>query len=131
MVQELIPGAIYRFIRTSELRYYRAEQTPSGVDFLYPIGVGGSRIADRHKDGRRYVLLYLMTRWGRFATAGYWLDPRQAFKKAYVTDATLEDLMLVTHDVSDLAVQHEQLEDILNRDEVDLDMEVWGSLLEP
>ncbi len=69
----LTDDAIYRFNRSSELRYYRAAYTSAGVAFLYPISVGGSRIADQHPDGRRYVILYFMTKWGKFAAAGYWL----------------------------------------------------------
>ncbi|MCC9077491.1 hypothetical protein FKZ61_015425 [Litorilinea aerophila] len=127
----LTPGAIYRFKRTNELRYYRAARTPSGVDFLYPISVNGSRIADRHPSGRRYVLLYFMTRWGKFAVGGYWLDPRKMFERAYVTDATPQDLELVTEDLADLPAVDAELDNILNRADIELDMEVWGSLLEP
>jgi hypothetical protein len=57
----LIERAIYRFNRTDELRYYRAARTKSGLDFLYPIQVSGTRLAATHKDGWQYVLLYLRT----------------------------------------------------------------------
>ena len=92
---ELIPKAVYRFARTKKIRYYRAERTRSGVDFLYPISVNGSRIVDTSRDGREYVVLYLLTKWGKLAAGGYWLNPRRMFEKAYVTDATLADLALV------------------------------------
>lgn len=126
----LIEGAIYRFIRTEELRYYRAARTKSGVDFLYPIGVSGTRIASRHESGRRYVILYFMTKWERLAACGYWLDPKQGFDKAYVTDATEADLQLVAHDLEELSEVDASLDNILNRNEIELDMEVWGNLLE-
>lgn len=127
----LTTGAIYRFTRTAQLRYYRAARTRSGVGFLYPIQVSGTRIADVHASGRRYVLLYFMTEWGKLAVAGYWLDPKQAFEKAYVTDATLADLELVADNLEDLPEVDAQLDDILHRGEIELDMQVWGALLEP
>ncbi|MFN2202049.1 MAG: hypothetical protein ACK2UO_12630 [Caldilineaceae bacterium] len=126
----LVEGAIYRFIRTEELQYYRAARTKSGVEFLYPIGVSGTRIAGRHENGRRYVILYFMTRWGKLAAGGYWLDPRQGFDKAYVTDATEADLHLVALDLEELSLVDEGLDDILNRGEIELDLDIWGSLLE-
>jgi hypothetical protein len=125
----LAEGAIYRFIRTEELRYYRAARTRTGVEFLYPIGVSGTRIADEAKSGRRYVILYFMTKWGKLAAGGYWLDPRQGFKKAYVTDATEADLHLVAKDLDGLSEVDATLDNILNRNEVEVDLEVWGSLL--
>lgn len=124
-----IPGAIYRFARTDLLRYYRAASTRSGTEFLYPISVDGARIADRRDDGRPYVILYFMTKWGKLAACGYWLNPREAFDKAYVTDATPDDLELIARDLSELPAVDEQLDDILNRDDIELDMEVWGELL--
>ncbi len=126
----LIPGAVYRFARTTEVRYYRAGRTPSGVDFLYPIQVEGSRRVDRTPQGRPYVILYLLTPWGKLAASGYWLEPRQLFEQIYVTDATVDDLELVTTDIRTLPQVHEWLDDILNRDQVILDMEVWGQLLD-
>lgn len=126
----LIEGAIYRFIRTEELRYYRAARTRSGVEFLYPIRVSGTRIAGRHESGRRFVILYFMTKWGKFAAGGYWLDPRQGFEKAYVTDATEADLQLVAHTLEELPEADADLDNILNRTDVELDLDVWGSLLE-
>ncbi|MEM7130186.1 MAG: hypothetical protein AAF702_27900 [Chloroflexota bacterium] len=129
MNTELIIGAIYRFTRTSELRYYRAACTQSGAEFLYPISVDGSRMAGTHGNGRPYVLLYFMTKWGKLAAGGYWLNPKKAFDKVYVTDATLDDLELIAHDLAELAVVHDELDDILNRDEIELDMEIWGELL--
>ncbi len=126
---ELIPGAVYRFGRTKEIRYYRAERTRSGLDFLYPIRVSGSRIVDIAADGREYVVLYLMTKWGKLAAGGYWLNPRQLFEKAYVTDATPADLVLVAERVEDLPDAHLLLDDILNRADVYVDMDVWGSAL--
>lgn len=126
----LIEQAVYRFNRSNELRYYRAARTSAGVDFLYPISVNGSRIADRHESGRRYVILYFMTKWQKFAAAGYWLGPRKAFEKAYVTDATVDDLALVTEDLAALPDLDETLDNVLNRHDIELDMEVWGALLE-
>lgn len=126
---QLIPGAVYRFGRTRKIRYYRAERTQSGIEFLYPISVNGSRIVDTSTDGREYVVLYLMTKWGRLAAGGYWLNPRRMFEKAYVTDATPDDLELVATRLEDLPGAHRQLDDVLNRAEVHVDMEVWGSAL--
>lgn len=126
----LIEGAIYRFIRTEELQYYQAARTKTGVDFLYPIQVSGTRIAERSKQGRRYVILYFMTRWGKLAAGGYWLDPRQGFKRAYVTDATEADLHMVAASLDELAEVDPALDNILNRSEIEIDLDVWGSLLE-
>ena len=125
----LTPDAIYRFKRTQQLRYYRAARTSAGVDFLYPISVAGTRIADQHTSGRRYVILYFMTKWDKFAAAGYWLDPKQAFEKAYVTDATPDDLDLVTEDLRALSAIDQELDNIFNRTAIELDMDVWGALL--
>jgi hypothetical protein len=125
----LIEGAIYRFNRTDELRYYRAARTKSGLDFLYPIQVNGTRLAGTHKNGRRYVLLYFMTQWGKLAASGYWLDPKKGFEKVYVTDATEEDLELITEDLEELAEIDSALDDVLNRSSIEVDMEVWGMLL--
>lgn len=125
----LKPDAIYRFNRTRKIRYYRAARTRSGLDFLYPISVDGSRVAERSKAGREYVILYVLTRWGKLGAGGYWLNPRQMFEKIYVTDATLDDLVLVADDLSDLPDAHLLLDDILNRQQVELDMEVWGAAL--
>lgn len=52
-----IDGAIYRFTRTDNLRFYRAARTKSGIDFIYPIQVGGTRIADESAQGRSYVII--------------------------------------------------------------------------
>ncbi len=126
----LIPKAVYRFARTSNIRYYRAERTRSGIEFLYPISVNGSRIVDTSRGGRDYVVLYLLTKWGKLAAGGYWLNPRKIFEKAYVTDATPSDLVLVAEKLEDLPDAHLLLDDVLNRAEVEVDMEVWGSALE-
>jgi hypothetical protein len=126
----LVEGAIYRFTRTDQLRYYQAARTRSGIEFLFPIQVGGTRIAGRHKNGRRYVILYFMTQWGKLAACGYWLDPKQGFDKAYVTDATEADLELVAQDLAELPAIDAELDDILHRSEVEVDMAVWGALLE-
>jgi hypothetical protein len=115
-----IEGAIYRFTRTDQLQYYQAARTKSGVEFLFPI----------RTSGRRYVIVYFMTKWGKLAAGGYWLDPRQGFTKAYVTDATEDDLEMVASSLEALPEIDARLDDILNRDEVELDLEVWGSLLE-
>ena len=126
----LIPKAVYRFSRTSKIRYFRAERTTSGIEFLYPISVNGSRIVDTSSGGRDYVVLYLLTKWGKLAAGGYWLKPRQIFEKAYVTDATPADLVLVAERIEDLPDAHLLLDDVLNRNEVEIDLEVWGSALE-
>ena len=125
----LIPKAVYRFARTRNIRYYRAERTRSGIEFLYPISVGGSRIVDTSRTGRDFVVLYLLTKWGRLAAGGYWLNPKQIFEQAYVTDATPAELVLVAERIEDLPNAHLLLDDVLNRAEVDVDMEVWGSAL--
>ena len=126
----LIAGAVYRFARTDQTRYYRAARTKADVDFLYPISIDGSRVAQPHASGRRYVILYFMTQWEKFAAAGYWLDPRKAFEKAYVTDATVDDLELVAATLDELPEAAAQLDDILNRNQIELDLEVWGELLQ-
>ena len=126
----LIEGAIYRFIRTEQLRYYRAARTRSGIEFLYPIQVSGTRIADRHGSGRRFVILYFMTKWGKLAASGYWLDPKQGFDKAYVTDATEADLQLVAYELEELPEVDADLDNILNRGDIELDLDVWGNALE-
>ncbi len=126
----LTEGAIYRFARTDKLRYYRAARTQAGVDFLYPINVSGTRIADQNKSGRRYVILYFMSRWNKLAAVGYWLDPKQAFEQAYVTDATEDDLELITEDLDELPQIDAALDNILNRHEIELDVDVWGLLLD-
>ncbi len=123
------PNSIYRFTRTKEVRYYRAAVTKIGTEFLYPISISGSRIASTSENGRPYVLLYFMTKWEKLAAVGYWLEPKQAFEKAYVTDATFDDLELVAHDLHELA-EVDMEGDILNRDEIELDMEIWGELVE-
>ena len=125
----LVPDAIYRFNRSRQIRYYRAARTRSGIDFLYPISLDGSRVAEETKAGREYVILYLLTRWGKLGAGGYWLNPKQAFEKIYVTDATLDDLVLVVERVDELPNAHLLLDDILNRAQVEVDMEVWGEAL--
>ncbi len=99
------------------------------MEYLYPIQVNGTRLAGTHKNGRRYVLLYFMTQWGKFAACGYWLDPKQGFAKVYVTDATEEDVELVAEDLEELSQVDPVLDNVLNRTSIELDMEVWGSLL--
>lgn len=126
----MIEGAIYRFTRTDELAYYQAARTKTGIEFLFPIRTTGTRIAKTHPSGRQYVILYFMTRWGKLAAGGYWLNPRQGFEKAYVTDATESDLELVANNLDELPEVDKELDDILNRDEIELDMEVWGNLLQ-
>lgn len=75
------------------------------------------------------MILYLLTKWGKLAAGGYWLNPRKIFEKAYVTDATLADLILVAEKIEDLPDAHLLLDDVLNRADVELDMEVWGGAL--
>lgn len=77
---------------------------------------------------RRFI--DFMTQWGKLAASGYWLDPKQSFAKVYVTDATEDDLELVAEDLEELAQVDPILDDLLNRSSIELDMEVWGSLLE-
>ncbi|MBX3054394.1 MAG: hypothetical protein KF753_23170 [Caldilineaceae bacterium] len=127
----LIPGAVYRFNRSRQIRYYLAARTRSGIDFLYPVSLDGSRVAEQTKAGREYVILYLLTRWGKLGAGGYWLNPKRAFDKIYVTDATLDDLVLMAERVDDLPNAHLLLDDILNRTQVEVDMEVWGAALRP
>ena len=126
----LIQKAVYRFARTSNIRYFRAERTRSGIEFLYPISVNGSRIVDTSRNGRDYVVLYLLTKWGKLAAGGYWLNPKKIFEKAYVTDATPADLVLVAECLEDLPEAHLLLDDVFNREDVEVDMEVWGNALE-
>ncbi len=129
MASGLTPGAVYRFNRTRKIRYYRAARTRPGIYFLYPISLDGSRVADQTRDGREYVVLYLLTRWGKLGAGGYWLNPRRTFEKVYVTDATLDDLALVAETLSELPNAHLLLDDILNRTQVEVDMDVWGAAL--
>ena len=44
-------------------------------------------------------------------------------------DATLDDLVLVAESVEKLPNAHLILDDILNRAQVEVDMEVWGAAL--
>lgn len=125
----LIPDAIYRFNRSRQIAYYRAARTRSGIDFLYPISLDGSRVAEQTPEGREYVIVYLLTQWGKLGAGGYWLNPRQTFAKIYVTDATLDDLVLVAKRIDQLPNAHLVLDDILNRAQVEVDMEVWGAAL--
>ena len=71
-----------------------------------------------------------MTKWGKLAAGGYWLDPKQGFDKAYVTDATEADLHLVAHSLDELPEVDASLDNILNRKDIEVDLEVWGSLLD-
>ena len=126
----LILDAIYRFNRSNNLRYYRARRTKSDMDFLYPISIDGSRVIDEAEDGRQYVILYVVTKWGKLGAGGYWLTPkRKTFERIYVTDATIGDLALVAHNLDELPDADQRLDDILNRFEVPLDMDVWGELM--
>lgn len=70
-----------------------------------------------------------MTQWGKLAASGYWLDPKKGFEKVYVTDATEDDLELITEDLEELAEIDSALDDVLNRSSIEVDMEVWGTLL--
>ena len=67
------------------------------------------------RNGRDYVILYLLTKWGKLAAGGYWLNPKKIFEKAYVTDATLADLVLVAERLEDLPEAHLLLDDVFNR----------------
>lgn len=126
----LIPNAIYRFNRTDKLTYYQAARTPSGIDYLSPISVDGSELASRHPSGRDYLILYFVTKDGALAASGYWLDTQEPFDHVYVTDATVADLDLVAEAVSTLPTVDRRLDDVLHRHDIQLDMEVWGSLLQ-
>jgi len=126
----LIPNAVYRFTRTDKLTYYQAARTSSGIDYLSPISVDGSELVNHHPTGRDYSILYFVTKEGALAASGYWLDTEEPFAYVYVTDATVADLDLVAEDVAALPNVDRRLDDILHRHEIQLDMAVWGSLLQ-
>jgi hypothetical protein len=46
-----------------------------------------------------------------------------------VTDATEDDLELIAGDLEELSQVDPVLDDILNRSSIEVDMEVWGTLL--
>ena len=123
----LTPGSIYRFNRSRDLRYYRAGRTKTGLDFLFPIHPDGSFLIETHENGRRFVVLYYITKWKKLAARGYWVGG-EPFRKMIVTDATVDDLALVTEDIEHLPQAARQLDDILHRFDVELDMDVWGEL---
>ena len=125
----LIPNAVYRFNRTNKLTYYQAGRTPSGIDYLSPISIDGSDLVSHHASGRDYLIVYFVTADGLLAAGGYWLDTAEPFTYVYVTDATVADLDLVSADISTLPSVDRRLEDVLHRHDIQLDMEVWGSLL--
>lgn len=125
----LIPNAIYRFNRTDKLLYYQAGRTPSGIDYLSPISVDGTDLVSRHASGRTYIILYFVTQSNALAAGGYWLDTAEPFTNVYITDATVADLELVTEDIATLPTVDRRLDDVLHRHDIQLDMEVWGSLL--
>lgn len=126
----LIPNAIYRFNRTDALRYYQAGRTVSGIEYLSPISVDGSDLVSRHASGRPCIILYFVTADNIIAASGYWLDTEEPFAHVYVTDATVADLELVADDVTVLPTIDRRLDDVLHRHDVQLDMAVWGSLLQ-
>jgi len=128
IIPMLTPGAIYRFNRNRNLRYYKAFRTRSGIDYLFPISVDGSKVIDQHASGRRYVILYFVTQWGKLGARGYWVDTGKPFQRVFVSDATPDDLDLVTEDIATLPDVDRQLDNVLNRDAIQLDMEVWGDL---
>jgi hypothetical protein len=128
MCDMITPGAVYRFNRNNNLRYYRAGRTKAGLDFLFPIHPDGSFLIEEHSSGRRYVVLYYITKWGKLAARGYWIKGGKPFKRVIVTDATVDDLDLVTEHIDELPEAARQLDDILNRFDVELDMDVWGEL---
>ena len=125
----LIPNAVYRFNRTNKLTYYQAGRTPSGIDYLSPISIDGSDLVNHHASGRDYLIVYFVTADGLLAAGGYWLDTAEPFTHVYVTDATVADLDLVTADIATLPNVDRRLDDVLHRHDIQLDMEVWGSLL--
>jgi len=125
----LIPNAIYRFTRTTKLTYYQAGRTPSGVDYLSPVSVDGSEIVSRHPSGRHYIILYFVTESNALAAGGYWVDSDEPFVNVYITDATIADLELVAEEIAALPTVDRRLDDILHRHDIQVDMEVWGSLL--
>lgn len=126
----LIPNAVYRFTRTDKLVYYQAARTPSGINYLSPISVDGAELVSRDANGRGYVILYFVTPNGKLAASGYWLDTEEPFDYVYLTDATLADLDFVTEDLAALPTVDRRLDDVLHRYEIQLDMSVWGSLLQ-
>ena len=71
----------------------------------------------------------MLTKWGKLGAGGYWLNPKKTFEKVYVTDATLDDLVLVANSVDELPDAHLVLDDILNWAQVEVDMDVWGAAL--
>lgn len=125
----LIPNAIYRFTRTTKLIYYQAGRTPSGIDYLSPISVDGSEIVSRHPSGRHYIILYFVTENNALAASGYWVDSDESFANVYLTDATITDLELVAEEVAALPNVDRQLDDVLHRHDIQVDMDVWGNLL--
>jgi len=125
----LIQNAVYRFNRTNKLTYYQAGRTSTGIDYLSPISVDGSEMISRHSSGRSYIILYFVAQSGALAASGYWLDTAEPFAHVYITDATVADLDLVTEDIATLPAVDRRLEDVLHRHDIQLDMEVWGSLL--
>jgi hypothetical protein len=126
----LIQNAIYRFNRNDTLIYYQAGRTASGIDYLSPISVDGSDLISQHASGRSCIILYFVTADGALAASGYWLDTEEPFAYVYITDATTADLELVAEDVVALPVVDRRLDDVLHRHDIQLDMEVWGSLLQ-
>jgi hypothetical protein len=125
----LIPTAIYRFTRTTKLTYYQASRTPSGIDYLSPVSVDGSEIINRHASGRRYIILYFVTESNALAAGGYWVDGDEPFAHVYVTDATVADLELVAEEIAALPTVDRRLDDVLHRHDIQVDMDVWGNLL--
>ncbi len=126
----LIPYAVYRFNRIDKLVYYQAARTAAGVDYLSPINLDGSDLVSHDSSGRTYLILYFVTKEGTLAAGGYWLDTEEPFDHVYLTDATVADLDLVVEDLAALPTVDRRLDDVLHRHEIQLDMAVWGSLLQ-
>ncbi|MEZ4583386.1 MAG: hypothetical protein R3A10_17410 [Caldilineaceae bacterium] len=63
---------------------------------------------------------------GQAGRLGLLARSQEAFKQSYVTDATPADLELVASTLAELPDAAGELDNVLNRDEIELDMEIWG-----
>ncbi|MEZ4612369.1 MAG: hypothetical protein R2838_19370 [Caldilineaceae bacterium] len=62
---------------------------------------------------------------GQAGRLGLLARSQEAFKQSYVTDATPADLELVASTLAELP-DAGRLDNVLNQDEIELDMEIWG-----
>ena len=125
----LTVNAIYRFNRTKHLHYYQARRTPGGLEYLTPVSIDGADVVKRHSSGRTYVILYFVLSDGQLASSGYWLGSRQPFENIYITDATTADLEFIAEEIAALPDADRRLDDIFNRHEVQVDLDIWGEVL--